>query len=90
MTVHMLTTVDNPFDPFTDFDEWNAYDMSLGYHTMAFLARVASSSHDLSEADQEWAIEQAVQEIARENVSGVHRLVAREDKQEVTSSSSAN
>lgn len=77
--VHMLTTVDNPYDPFTNFDEWNACDMRLGYNTMAFLARVVVTSHELSDADQEVAIELAVQEIAKENVSGVHRMVKRGD-----------
>lgn len=71
---NMLTTVDNPYDPFTNFDEWNAYDMRLGYNTMSFLARVVTQSHNLSDSDQDKAIELAIEEIARENVSGVHRL----------------
>lgn len=73
---HMLTTVDNPFDPFTRFEEWNAYDQALGYNTLAFLARVVVTSNDLSEADQSAAIEYAIDEIVRENVMGVHRKVA--------------
>ena len=72
---HMLTTVDNPFDPFTQFDEWNAYDQLMGYNTLAFLARVVVMSNDLSEADQSVAIETAMDEIVRENVMGVHRKV---------------
>lgn len=82
----MLTTVDNPYNPFTDFDEWNAYDMKLGYHTMAFLARVVEMSPEISDADQELAIEHGVQEIARENVSGMHRIVSRPDEATQTSS----
>lgn len=88
MAVHMLTTVDNPFDPFTNFDEWNAYDMTLGYNTMAFLARVAKSSPDLSEEDQELALEVAIQEIAKENVSGAHLLVPLGSTSNDSSSSS--
>jgi hypothetical protein len=71
----MLTTVDNPYNPFTQWDEWYVYDTMMGYHTMAFLARIARESEDLSEADQALAIDQAMDEIIRENVSGVHRLV---------------
>lgn len=73
---HMLTTVDNPFNPFTQFDEWYAYDSQLGHHTLAFLARVTRTSDELSEADQSLAIEEAIDEIVRENVSGLYRKVS--------------
>jgi hypothetical protein len=72
----MLTTVDNPYNPFTNFDEWNAWDESSGYHTTAFLARVVRSSEELSEADQHVAIEAAIEEIVSENVSGMYRKVS--------------
>lgn len=72
---HMLTTVDNPYNPTTHFDEWFAWDTAAGYYTTAFLARVVVSSPELSEADQSLAIEQAIDEIVRENVSGVYRKV---------------
>lgn len=79
MDEHMLTTVDNPWNPFTDFDEWNTYDMRMGYHTMAFLARVVWTSHELSSADESLAIEQGIEEIARENVLGLYRKVSAND-----------
>lgn len=75
MEEHMLTTVDNPFDPFTQFDEWNAWDQTKGYHTSAFLARVVLTSDDLSEADESLAIEEAIDEIVEENVLGLYRKV---------------
>jgi hypothetical protein len=76
---YMLTTVDNPFDPFTQFDEWMAYDVMMGYNTAAFLARVARISDDLSEPDQQLAISLAIEEICEENVSGMWRKVSRSD-----------
>jgi hypothetical protein len=71
----MLTTVDNPFDPFTQFDEWYAFDEEHGYHTTGFLARVVRSSDELSEADQDQAIEDGIDEIVKENVLGLYRKV---------------
>jgi hypothetical protein len=71
----MLTTVDNPWSPFMNFDEWRAYDEASGYHSLALLARVALSSDELSEADEDSAILDAMNEIVRENVSGVHVMV---------------
>lgn len=73
---HMLTTVDNPFNPFTHFDEWNTFDQVKGYYSTALLARVTVSSHSLSEADESVAIEAAIDEIVRENVSGMHKKVS--------------
>lgn len=73
----MLTTVDNPFDPFTQFDEWLAFDIKKGYNTSAFLARIARVSNDLSLADQEKAIQDAIDEIVEENVLGIWKKVPR-------------
>lgn len=76
-TEYMLTTVDNPFNPFTQFDEWFEYDVKLGYNTASFLDRIVRTSHDLSEADQALAIQNAIDEIVQENVSGMWRKVSR-------------
>jgi len=75
MVEHMLTTVDNPFDPFTEWDEWYAFDERHGYRTTAFLARVVITSDDLSDADQSAAIEAAIDEIVKENVLGLYRKI---------------
>lgn len=71
----MLSTVDNPYDPFTQWDEWYAYDEGKGYHSCSLLGRVTRATSDLGEAEEELAIVQAIDEIVRENVSGIHRKV---------------
>lgn len=75
----MLTTTDNPFDPFTQWDAWYAWDTNAGYHTSAYLARIVRSSYDLSEADQSQAIDDAIDEIVSLNLSGVHTKVTRDE-----------
>jgi hypothetical protein len=74
---YMLTTVDNPFDPFTEWDEWYAFDTRHGYHSAGLLARIVITSDDLSDADQALAIRLGIEEIVRENVSGMHKKVSR-------------
>lgn len=74
---YMLTTVDNPFNPFTQYDEWFAWDNEAGYHTPGLLARIAKTSDELSDADQDLAIQQAIDEIVEENVYGVHKKILR-------------
>jgi len=76
MNEHMLTTIDNPYNPFTHFSEWYSFDASAGYNTPSFLARVVLTSDELSEADQSIAIEQAIDEIVRENVLGIYKKVS--------------
>jgi hypothetical protein len=81
-TEYMLTTVDNPFDPFTRFDEWLEYDTMKGYNTSGMLARIANVSDDLSEPDQAIIIQHAIDEILKENVSGMWRKVSRTSVQQ--------
>lgn len=84
MVKYMLTTVDNPFNPFTDFGEWYAYDTKLGHDTSGILARVLITSDELSDADQEAAYHAAVDEIVEENPLGIHRkFMANEDKTKI-------
>ncbi len=75
MGLHMLTTMDNPHDPFTEFDEWLQFDESSGYYTTQYLARLTITSSELSDADQDAAIELAIDEIVRENINGMYKKV---------------
>jgi len=77
--MYMLTTVDNPFDPFTQFDEWFQWDTSSGYHTCAVLARVVNTSNDLPESIQESLVDEAIKELVDLNPEGVYRMVSRTD-----------
>lgn len=78
MKESMLTTVDNPYDPFDQYDDWFAWDQRQGYHTPGFLARIAVVSDEMSEADQNLAIESAIDEIVQENVTGMYKKVSRD------------
>lgn len=73
----MLTTIDNPFDPFTQWREWFSYDTAKGYGTSELLARVIITSDELSDADQSLALEQAIDDIVSENVLGLHTKVTK-------------
>ena len=73
----MLTTIDNPFDPFTDFDNWYKYDTSKGYNTCSYLARIAHTSDQLPEAINQLEIEAAIDEICEINLTGLDRKVIK-------------
>lgn len=74
MDLYMLTTTDNPYDPLTQYDQWLAWDFPR-YDSNGLLARVVYSSPDLSDADQQLAIQEGIDEIVDENVSGVHTKI---------------
>lgn len=74
-----LTTADNPFNPFTQWDEWLAYDIAKGHFSFALLARVARTSNGLSSTDNEQAIEDAIDEIIAMHPEISYKKVYRED-----------
>ena len=73
----MLTTSDNPISPFDDYVAWNSWDVAAGYHTAEFLGRIVNTSLELSDADYDVAVEQAIDEIVQENVLGIYVKVEK-------------
>ena len=59
-----LTTSDNPYDPITNYDEWERYDTVNRYFTNDYLDRVCHTTTELGEVlygdDVEHAIDEAV------------------------------
>lgn len=77
----MLTTYDNPYDPFTQFDAWYRFDQDKGYNSCGYLARIAHTSDSLSEEENDQEVERAIDEIMRYNFMGHYRkVVAGESK----------
>ena len=75
----MITTTDNPYNPFDEFEEWYRYDRDQGYHSCEYLSRIVVSSDDLPEEAQARAIENAVDEIVKYNILGIYRKVVIEE-----------
>ena len=78
-----ITTADNPFDPKTQFDEWYSFDTHMGYNSSSYLARLVNTSDSLSDACNEYEIEQAVDEIVKYNLLGNYKKVVYEDGKKI-------
>lgn len=76
----MLTTNDNPFDPFTEFRQWFLYDVKAGYNTCGLIARVSPFNiDDLSPGEQDREMERTVNEIIKNyDVLGIYKKVYKQ------------
>lgn len=75
MEVFLLTTIDNPFDPYKDFDNWLRYDEDHKYYTLNYLARVAPTSEYLTEVENQRIVNDAIDDICRLDLLGIYKRV---------------
>ena len=79
----LLTTKDNPYNPFTDYDNWSYFDtIQKHYNTEAYIARVMGMVDDeLSDEQLAYQRVQAMNEIIRINDEmglDIYTLISRE------------
>ena len=65
-----LTTVDNPYNPRTQFDLWNAFDMRMGYNSIRYLDRIMPDADYPTPKMRDIAKESAIDEIVEMNKYG--------------------
>lgn len=74
----VLTTIDNPYSPKTEYDKWKQFDVDNHYNTEEYLARVTNLPGDM-ELDNDPKIEelttQAIHSILEHDVLGIYRLI---------------
>lgn len=68
-----LTTMDNPFDPFEQFDSWFMYDNDHGYGSCGLLARIAKTSDQLTEEENDEEVERAIDEIIKYDPFNIYK-----------------
>ena len=73
----VLTTKDNPYDPFTQWDEWYTFDETKGYCSCGYLSRIANTSPDMSDEWNEQEIKRAIEEIILLDPFGIYTKAYR-------------
>lgn len=74
----MLTTIDNPFNPFVDFDSWFLFDVEKGYYSCSLLARITNNANDLTELEERKDIERAIDEIIKYDPTNMYTKIGRD------------
>lgn len=76
---HMLTTLDNPFNPFEDFDSWFMFDVEKGYYSCSRLARITNITDDMTQKEESDEIERAIDEIIKYDPLNIYIKVSEEE-----------
>ena len=79
----MLTTNDNPFNPFDDYDEWRRFDEEKGYYSSSRLARILDKNgvslfEDRTQKEIDDEVERAIDEIVMYDPLDLYKKVTRE------------
>lgn len=74
-----LTTNDNPYDPETEFALWYSFDKQNNYDSCEYLARIARTSDQLSDEENEAEIENAIDEIIRLDFRNVYKKLVKQN-----------
>lgn len=72
-----LTTFDNPYDPFKQFNSWFLFDIEKGYNSCGYLARIARTTDQMSDAENEEEIERAIDEIIQYDFMNIYKKVRK-------------
>lgn len=62
----VLSTNDNPYDPYTQWEDWYKFDMMKGYDCCGLVARMAHVSEYYSDEKNEKETLQAIEDIVNE------------------------
>lgn len=74
----LLTTVDNPYDPYEQFTQWFLFDVERGYNSCGYLARIAKLNDEMTQLELDKAIENAIDEILEYDFMGIYMKVTKE------------
>ena len=69
----LLTTFDNPYDPFEDFTSWFLFDVEKGYNTCSYLARITNITDDMTQKEIAEETERAIDEIIKYDFLNIYK-----------------
>lgn len=84
-----LTTFDNPYNPYEQFESWCQYDMDHGYNSSGVLMRLAQTSSQFTDNENAYEIEKAIDQIIAADPLNIYKKLKIEIKDETALAESA-
>lgn len=76
---YLLTTIDNPYDPFEQSSQWLLFDKEQGYNTLDYLGRVINLSPEMTQKEENEAYDRAVDFIIANDFLNIYKRVYRQN-----------
>ena len=73
----MLSTFDNPYNPFDDYTSWLLFDDEMKYNCAGKLARIAVISDDMTQKEVDEETERAIDEIIKYDFLNIYKKVTK-------------
>ena len=88
MTETMLTTIDNPFNPFEQFVDWYMFDCQKGYNTYSRIARLMPDDDSLSSIEKDRIEDNIIDRMIQHDPLGIYTKVDEESAKLVAANAS--
>ena len=76
-----ITTIDNPYNPLTQFEQWFNYDVLNGYNSCSYLARIARTSNAFTDEENAEEIEKAIDDIIKHDFLHIYKKIVMNDEE---------
>lgn len=86
---YMLTTLDNPFDPFEDFHSWYMFDCEKEHNTSARLARIANINSEMTQKEVDEEMDRAMDLIVKYDLEDKYIKVQEKEKTQTATATNA-
>ena len=76
-TEYMLTTFDNPYNPFEQFDQWLMFDKEKGYDSCERLMRLANISDEMTQKEIDEEVDRAMDRLIDIDITNTFTKIKR-------------
>lgn len=62
----LITTIDNPYNPYTQYEDWGRFDEDMGYHTWQRIDKLMPTNYlRMSLTERDFHVEEAMNKLIK-------------------------